>query len=243
MPATARIPDAFAGAAAAMPEPQRALLVDGADPSTVPAEEVMRTLGGGVAAACFATDVVTLPRLLCRSACEALAAAVDAEHDCIRDTVDGAPDCQLNLTCEELSALIGAAHVEAIAAVARALDLRGGGGRQRELAMVEAFVRKYTPATRPWHPFHQDRARITVNVALSDDSQHGGGRLLGLFADGVVRFDRAAGDATVHFSRVVHGVSRMEHGTRYALIVFLGEEPPVRRTLGPDGVWTRAVDV
>ena len=31
-------------------------------------------------------------------------------------------------------------------------------------------MRRYTPGTRPWHPFHQDRAYATVNVALSDDA-------------------------------------------------------------------------
>ena len=54
-------------------------------------------------------------------------------------------------------------------------------------------MRRYTPATRPWHPFHQDRAAVTVNVALSDEADHGGGHLLGLFADGARRFERAEG--------------------------------------------------
>ena len=62
-----------------------------------------------------------------------------------------------------------------------------------------------------------------------------------MFDDGVVHFERGAGDATVHLSRIVHGVSRMTSGVRFALIVFLGHEPPVRRTLGPDGSWTREV--
>ena len=38
----------------------------------------------------------------------------------------------------------------------------------------EAFVRRYSAETRPFNPFHQDRFRVTVNIALSADDQHGG---------------------------------------------------------------------
>ena len=58
-----------------------------------------------------------------------------------------------------------------------------------------------------------------------------------------------AGTGTVHLSRIVHGVSRMEMGVRYALILFFGHEPAVRREIVkevlPDGEiiekWTRVI--
>ena len=47
-----------------------------------------------------------------------------------------------------------------------------------------------------------------------------GGRLLGLI-DGCVRaIERAEGEATVHPSCLLHGVSRMTAGVRYSLIIF-----------------------
>ena len=48
----------------------------------------------------------------------------------------------------------------------------------------------------------------------------GGGVLLGVY-DGAVRaLARRAGDATVHPSSLLHGVSRMHEGERYTLILF-----------------------
>ena len=238
------IPPEFAAAAAAMPSPLRKLLVENAP--------IAAELSAAAIEACLefvplglppgrSTDAMTHQRLLDPPTCAALRDAVESRHDHERDTVDGAEDIQLNLSCDELEAIIGSVRINAIVEAARALDVRRGGSGKRELPIVEAFVRRYTPSIRPWHPFHQDRAAVTVNVALCDDGEHGGGKLLGLFDDGVVHFERGAGDATVHLSRIVHGVSRMTSGVRFALIVFLGHEPPVRRTLGPDGSWTREV--
>ena len=73
--------------------------------------------------------------------------------------------------------------------------------------------------------------------------------VVGLFAEGAVGFDRAAGCATVHLSRVVHGVTRVTSGVRFSLICFLGDEPAVRRQIvtvaGPDGEpmeqWDRVI--
>ena len=61
---------------------------------------------------------------------------------------------------------------------------------------------------------------VTVNVALSDDASHEGGRLLGVFGGAVQPLLRAEGDATVHSCRLLHAVSAMTGGTRYALILF-----------------------
>ena len=43
---------------------------------------------------------------------------------------------------------------------------------------VDAIVRRFSRGTRPLLNFHYDAAAVTVNVALSDDADHAGGRLL-----------------------------------------------------------------
>ena len=86
---------------------------------------------------------------------------------------------------------------------------------------TEIFVRRYSCTTRPWVPFHCDRAACTLNVALSNDAAHEGGRLLALLDGKAQRIERAAGEATVHSSRLCHAVSCMGRGTRYSLICFL----------------------
>ena len=246
------LPPAFSAAAAEMPEPLRSLLVDNLPPENVDGAalaEAMSCLPLAVPMG-RASDVLCKPGLLDAASCAALRTAVDERGlDTDYDTVDGVADHQLNMTPDELSALIGKAQLEAIIAAGRELDMwRGGSGSCERLPLVEVFVRRYTPHTRPWHPFHQDRAAITVNVALSDDCAHGGGRLVGIFADGAAGFERSEGCATVHLSRIVHGVTRMTHGIRHALIVFLGHEPAVRRELvtidtpdGPVQQWNRVI--
>ena len=155
-----------------------------------------------------------LPEALCARLRHKVDHIVAMEHD----TVDGADDYQLNLNADELSALLGEDIAAKISEVARGLDLKRGGSGQRPLPLTEAFVRKYTSETRASHPFHQDRAAVTVNIALSDDTEHAGGRLVGLFEEGVRIFERSAGMATVHLSRIVHGVSQVTQGSRYSLI-------------------------
>ena len=229
----AELPAAFSAAARQMPSPLRSLLVDNAPTYSVDAAALAAALPFlpldmpmGSAA-----DVVSMTGLIDTKGCAALRGAVDARRDEVFDSVDGSADHQLNLSESELEELIGSEQLDAIRQAARDLDLRCGGSGARELPLIEAFVRRYTPATRPWHPFHQDRAYATVNVALSDDCAHVGGRLVGLFADGAEAFERSAGGATVHLSRIVHGVTRMESGVRYSLICFLGHEPAVRRQI------------
>lgn len=73
---------------------------------------------------------------------------------------------------------------------------------------------------QPWTSFHFDSAHTTVNVALSDDSSFTGGQLLGLCDGRVSIVPRNMGDATVHTSSLLHGVSRMWSGERYSLIMF-----------------------
>lgn len=66
-----------------------------------------------------------------------------------------------------------------------------------------------------------DTAALTANVALADDARHEGGRLLALAGrEGLRAIERREGQATVHPSSLLHGVSRMMRGSRYSLICF-----------------------
>ena len=100
-------------------------------------------------------------------------------------------------------------------AIAEPAPARGGACKP-----LEMFVRRYTADTRPWIPFHCDRAAVTVNVALSDDAAHGGGRLIAVVDEAVAPIDRVEGEATVHSSKLLHAVTCMTSGVRYALIIF-----------------------
>ena len=85
---------------------------------------------------------------------------------------------------------------------------------------VDLFVRRYTRDTRPWIAFHQDVSNVTLNVALSDDAHHDGGRLHAILEGRHQVITRAEGEATAHADDVMHAVSAMRGGVRYSLIAF-----------------------
>jgi len=202
-----------------MPLVSRRLLLEGVSPSDVRPEELLADLhlDEPTAAAArrgldSASAVVRVPGLLPPAACARLRAAVDAERQQKCDSVDGAPDHQLNLSPARLEQLIGSEAAEAL------WQLAGAGARDD----AELFVRRYTADSRPWTPFHVDTSRATINVALSDDASHGGGDLLACYDGAVRRVGRGEGEATVHAATLLHGVSLMRSGVRYSLIVFVG---------------------
>ena len=177
-----------------MPKLARALLIEGVAPSSVSPADLLDDLGMSVyerslSQRAIASDRAVLGRsgVLSPEACAKLRAAVDSERRQMCDSVDGAPDHQLNLSRVELEGLIGTEEVRRVWAMAtRALvKLRPneyGDDEEDESAEAlldahEIFVRVYTPHTRPWFPFHKDRSELTVNIALSDDNGHTGGRL------------------------------------------------------------------
>ena len=142
------------------------------------------------------------------------------------DSVDGAADHQRPLSLEELESLIGARQAETLCSLPAAFS----PVHEQQMRPTEIFVRRYTGATRPWNPFHQDSAAVTINVALNNDAEYVGGRLLAVLNDQVASISRAEGEATVHDSRLLHAVSRMVSGVRYSLIMFFGEADPLWET-------------
>jgi predicted 2-oxoglutarate/Fe(II)-dependent dioxygenase YbiX len=67
--------------------------------------------------------------------------------------------------------------------------------------------------------FHTDVSLKTLQVALNDDSEYEGGRLMYL-SDGKVHVpSRPAGSITIHHNDIVHGVTKLHSGTRYGLFL------------------------
>jgi len=101
---------AFVAAAAAMAPAARALLVHNAPPSSVSVETLLHQLGRSTPALlsmAYEAPVQQVPRLLSPRACAKLRAAVDAQRRTARDSVDGGPEHQLNLSRAALELLIG----------------------------------------------------------------------------------------------------------------------------------------
>lgn len=247
------IPCEYVALAAKMPPVIRSLIVDNADPAGVAANDVLRALGlpdsferpqgvhHGLRSLALlqilpsqsgtANDFEHVPEALGSDACAVVRAAVDGASFSAADSVDGCTDYQLNLDRAQLERLVGKDSVTrlwkmAVAAVRRERRMNDTIG---ELEAHEIFARRYTPSTRPWFPFHKDRSECTVNVALSNDADHDGGRLLCLVDGKVCRMERGLGCATIHPSSLFHAVSRMTRGQRYSLIIFFGRNERIMR--------------
>ena len=227
---------AFCEAAQQMPPLSQQLLLLNEEPMNVPPAALLDEVGLPMdmreaterASMSGEREVLQKPGVLPAVACAALRAAVDANRQEKVDSVDGAPDHQLNIGHDRLRALVGAPAAARLWALVPEL-LAGGGGVPR-LEQAEIFIRRYSPDTRPWNPFHTDSAALTINVALSDDAACQGGHLLALYDGRVRRVSRRQGDATVHSSRLLHAVSALRTGRRYSLIIFVGRSQLPPRT-------------
>ena len=58
-----------------------------------------------------------------------------------------------------------------------------------------------------------------MHVALNDEAEYAGGRLVFATSSGFEMPRRPAGTACTHTFEVVHGVTAMESGTRYSLFL------------------------
>lgn len=75
------------------------------------------------------------------------------------------------------------------------------------------------PGAIGWH-FDGNYATQTVQIALNDDTEYKGGRLCYFTEErGVEVLSRQTGDITKHGVHSMHGVTRVEEGTRYSLFV------------------------
>lgn len=172
--------------------------------------------------------------------CAAVRHAVDTRGRLTIDSVDALPNRDLALSVRALEQLIGAAAARTLLELPdrfRAQCAHGDAphagapstaapatSTTRAVRLAGSFARRYcadtSGAEQPLTSFHFDSAALTVNVALSSDATITGGRLIGVYDDGVHEIGRDEGDATVHSSGLLHAVTRMCTGTRYSLILF-----------------------
>uniref|UniRef100_A0A7S4ETK5 Uncharacterized protein n=1 Tax=Chrysotila carterae TaxID=13221 RepID=A0A7S4ETK5_CHRCT len=181
-------------------------------------------------------------------ACNTLKRELDRRASLRAGTTDGMPEFTLHLNRAELQQLIGedattilwqlpSTYIAESAAHRQSSELSNAGEKAERRSQIggdafaqnglsfteiEIFLRKFSAKTRPWIKLHADVATVTVNVALGTEDGSSSGGLLGVFGGKVHTIPRAIGEATVHPSTLVHGVSRMLESadTRYTLIIF-----------------------
>ncbi|KAJ1453301.1 hypothetical protein M885DRAFT_619196 [Pelagophyceae sp. CCMP2097] len=191
---------------------------------------------GRVLASALATDYQTLKKAddalqdadavravanaLTLEECASLRAVCDEQMESQMnvDNVDRLPDFQVNLDFQEdLAAVVGA---DAVLRLRRLPLLAFPEDGSFEFLRVGCFVRRYTPDSRTHMPFHVDGNAFTANVALSSAEDHCGGDLIALFGGQCRSVARNLGAATVHRGNVLHAVSPLTSGERYALLLF-----------------------
>ena len=142
----------------------------------------------------------------------------------VPDTVDDLPEYQVNLSVEGLTTLLGRDRVTALLKLPEALGAPADRAPADLYERIDIFLRIYSPETRPYIAFHSDTCSYTVNVALNDEGSFDGGALLALNGAGLKAPARRIGTALLHAGNLVHGVSRIESGTRYSLILFFNRK-------------------
>ena len=173
-----------------------------------------------------AAEVMSIPALSA-SACAALRRAIDENQTMDADSVDGLPDHQFSMCVPSLDHIVGP-YARVLLFRLAAVFARDVQGRHVEadskFKCLEIFGRRYSgdSGSRPWLPFHMDTAVLTVNVSLTNEEDHApGGSLLAAIDGKMVHVPRREGEATIHGSQLLHGVSRCESpAPRYSLILF-----------------------
>lgn len=238
-----RPPRDFLKAAARMPPLERHVIVDGAT-TQANLHELLRMGeqdGRWKTADVIGARVLKVPRAVDDKGSDALIAAVQRSRDQSLDTVDAAPRHMLYLTVDELRNLIGRPGMSRLLKLPARLIAKLGRnaprawhahiGRRGEpndgewTGLVLIAVREYARGRRPWIRLHHDTAAITVNVALHADAEFEGGQLVTVLDGALKTVVRAAGEATVHSSALVHGVTAVRGtGVRHTLILFFYAE-------------------
>lgn len=224
---------AFVAVASRLSSLSHALLLDRCDPSNVSADELLDSINAISPSDRVAARLVlhgSVERAVHRAMvldatqCGILRDHCRAHLQMEPDSVDGAPDCQVQLTQADLQELLGADTVRHLWRLPGAAGLIKGESWN---GAVDCFLRRYTAETRPFIPFHCDGAAATVNIALTPSDEGGmAGELLCLHSGRVIVERRCEGEATVHPQGLLHGVTRLENGARERFTMILFFEPP-----------------
>lgn len=215
----------------------RRFLVENADPGSAGAADIETIRGHGIVGAdAGAADgrlIENVPALR-SDQCEALCRFAEAHMTSIvPDSVDDLPEYQVNLSIEDLAELLGRDTVDALLKLPETLGAPGDLATGDLYERVEIFLRMYSPQSRPYIAFHSDLCSYTVNIALNEDTGFAGGKLLALSGSSLTVPSRAVGTAIVHAGNLVHGVSKIESGTRYSLIMFFHSRASVASAEAP----------
>ena len=130
-------------------------------------------------------------------------------------------DFKLRLELRELREL-----VDDSSAVDRLVELLGQPS-------CKIWLRRTEAAAGQVIPWHRDVSLRTLQVPLNEPAEYDGGRLVFACASGeLLSPPRVAGSATLHDNSVIHGVTELPRGTRYALFL-LDEKHDLSRGRGP----------
>ena len=155
--------------------------------------------------------------LLTRHQCEALISHADLHAS------SAAHDLKMDLTAEQLAAILGSGDVYDALLTAGATQL--DASEQRMCGDMPRLVLRRSTTAGAEEPacirFHRDWCRAVASVALSD--QHTGGELVFCIDGRVECPPRPVGSAVAHNRMAVHGVSRISMGVRYNLIAVFGQ--------------------
>jgi uncharacterized protein (TIGR02466 family) len=199
----------------------RRFLVEHADPSSATKAdlEMIRGHGNGMESPCgrLIENIAALNVRQCEMLCRFAEAHMTSV---VPDTVDDLPEYQVNLSVEGLTELLGRDTVAALLKMPEALGAPSDVATRDLYERIDIFVRMYSPRTRPYIAFHSDTSSYTINIALNDDSGFDGGKLLAVNGTTLKAPLHSRGTAILHTGNVVHGVSKVESGTRYSLILF-----------------------
>ena len=233
---------AWADRVARMPPLTTRLLALGEEPSAIDAAQLLLEQAAGrqacidslqkfrgARAALTRTEaqaVLRVPSALSTEQCAALRQAVDVDGTKSTDSVDELLNHDLGLSVVALQQIVGRDATARLLALPRRYAEAAMMGKTITPGFTIAglFARRYSNQTehneQPLTSFHFDSAAMTVNVALTADADIEGGRLLGVYGGAVQTLSRDEGEATVHSSSLMHGVTMMRRGVRYSLICF-----------------------
>jgi len=133
------------------------------------------------------------------SLCKKLIKFVDSKH--IQEKAK--KDFQLFLSRDELTTLLGTKTV------AKLLNFFQGRLDEIRIRRVEGYGDCIN--------FHLDYSKRTMQIALNDENEYDGGRLVYVTEDGIQIPRRPVGSVTIHENNIVHGVTPLYRGVRYGL--------------------------
>ena len=135
------------------------------------------------------------------------------------DSVDAFPESQVDVSPELLAQLVGKETCQAVLNLPKILDKSLLHGKSSRLG-YSLFLRLYSQETRSLIPFHHDISDYTCVIALNDQSDFSGGDFIMLNGDNLEKAAWKQGEALLHSGNLIHGVSKMNAGKRYSLVMF-----------------------